>query len=174
MEEVKKTYTMQNSQQQIKLFNEIVEDMEFDLICKLGESVQTTENFKFTSRIKTRESLIQKVLKKMKEDEGKFSINKCINDLLGLRIIDNHYKENKKHIDNIVEELKKTGSKVKSIERDLVTGYKAYHIYIIRDNYTFPIEIQIWDKEHEKKNIDLHSEHKENYLKDIIQDYHKY
>lgn len=158
----------------INSFKEIAEDIEFDLICEFGQNIQTTENFKFISRIKTTESLIQKVLKKMKEDEGKFSINKCINDLLGLRIIDGDYKENKKYIDNIIEELKKAGFKIKNIERDLVTGYKAYHIYIIRNNYTFPIEIQIWDKEHEQKNIDLHSKHKEDYVKDMIQDYHKY
>ena len=42
----------------------------------------------------------------MREDDGKFSIKKCINDLLGLRIIDIDYKDNKEHIDSILEELK--------------------------------------------------------------------
>lgn len=158
----------------IDSFSEIAEDLKFELLCDLGENVEFTEDFKFTSRIKTRESLIQKILKKMREDDGKFSIKKCINDLLGLRIIDIDYKDNKEHIDSILEELKSNGINIRNIERNLSTGYKAYHIYIIRNNNTFPIEVQIWDKEHEEKNIELHSKHKEEYVKDIIEDYNKY
>lgn len=158
----------------IDSFSDIAEDLKFELLCDLVENVEFTEGFKFTSRIKTRESLIQKILKKMREDDGKFSIKKCINDLLGLRIIDIDYKNNKDHIDSVLEDLKNDGINIRNIERNLSTGYKAYHIYIIRNNNTFPIEVQIWDKEHEEKNIELHSKHKEEYVKDIIEDYNKY
>lgn len=158
----------------VESFSEVAEELNCELVCELWDKIEFTEEFKFTSRIKTRESLIQKILKKIKEDDGKFAIKDCINDLLGVRIIDDDYKNNKSYIDSILEELKSDGINIRNIERNLLTGYNAYHIYIKRNNATFPIEIQIWDKEHEERNIELHSKHKEEYVKDIIENYNKY
>lgn len=155
-------------------FDEVAQELYFDLWDTIPGYVGFSDEFKIDIRTKTIESVVQKIIKKMNSENGKFPIKKCINDLFGVRIIDSNYKNNIKFIDIIIGNLKSENYIIKSIDRNLLTGYKGYHIYIIRDNNTFPIEIQIWDKANEVKNRELHLKHKEDYVKNIIGDYNKY
>lgn len=157
----------------IDTFNYIAEELNFEILECIADRIEFSNSFKFTSRIKTRESLMQKILKKM-NDGGNYPIIKNINDILGVRIIDSEFNEKKIKIEEYLESLKRKGYKIRNVNRDLEIGYKAYHIYISGNNNTFPIEIQIWDRKDENNNIKLHSLHKEAYLVETIKRYHKY
>ncbi|MEG2457992.1 MAG: hypothetical protein RSB41_03785 [Bacilli bacterium] len=175
-------YSLENGEldngfkESIEIFNDLAEDLRFDLIEEIDDKIGLSDDFKFSSRIKTRESLIQKILKKMNEENGKIKILKLINDLLGLRIVVPSFREELNKINNLNLTQYKAfeNCKIRILDRNLATGYKAYHIYIRRDNKTFPIELQIWDKEDEENNINLHTDHKEEYVKNIIEDFNKY
>jgi Uncharacterized protein conserved in bacteria len=140
------------------------------ILVKLQEKLNLMERVKFTGRVKTEDSILNKIYKKNNEAQGKFPINSCINDLLGLRIVDVNYKDNIKNIIELLDGLKKKDYNLRYMDR-LNNGYKAYHIYFKRDNKSFPIELQIWDKENELENINLHKEYKQNYVENIITNY---
>ena len=54
---------------------------------------------------------------------------------------------------------------LKCIDSSKDVGYIATHIYFKKDNYSFPWELQIWDKTHENSNIMLHEQYKQDYIK---------
>ena len=54
---------------------------------------------------------------------------------------------------------------LKCIDSSKEVGYTATHIYFQNDNYSFPWELQVWDKSHEKSNIESHERYKQEYIK---------
>lgn len=158
----------------LDIFTDIASEMEFEITEFILEEIKDSDVFKITSRVKTRESIMQKILKKMNEDAGAYQINKIINDIFGVRIIDTEFNEKKHEIEELLKAFKAKDYKIKNINRCLDTGYRGYHVYIRRDNYTFPIEIQFWDGSDERKNLDLHPMHKEDYLRKFVKEYNKY
>lgn len=123
--------------------------------------------FAIRGRTKSMESIIYKVVVKNKNENGKFPINKCLNDLLGLRIIDNGYDNNIEYIKQCLNELKDQGYNIKHMTRNN-KGYKAYHIYFKGTcNNVFPVELQIWDKKDELNNIESHKIYKQRYIETI-------
>jgi len=125
------------------------------------------------SRIKGMDSILNKIsIKKHSSDRGKIPINKCLNDLLGVRIIDDNWNKKLSYVKEYVLEAKNKGYRIKGIEREL-EGYKGYHIYFRGlNNKHFPIELQIWDKSDEDNNIKSHFKRKQNHLQ-RIEDYKK-
>lgn len=112
-------------------------------------------------RVKEPQSIISKLDKKNMDNHGKYPVIKCLNDLLGIRIIDKRYKEN---IDAVIEYLDSSEYKVKHMERNN-NGYIGYHIYFrLEQNIYFPIELQIWDLENERNNITSHMLYKQEYI----------
>ncbi len=119
-------------------------------------------SFKLLSRTKTDISIEDKIIKKLDEEEGKFQINNYLNDLIGFRIIDINLDNNIGYIMKLIEN--KDSKKAKIIHRD-IEGYKAHHIYLKESNYSFPIEIQLWDEKDENNNINSHKKYKQKYKK---------
>ena len=120
-------------------------------------------NSEVNTRVKAQNSIEYKISNYMSEkhEYGKVPLNKCFNDLYGIRIIflDNiRYEEIKQFIDY------KFNKKLKC--NDASNGnYVASHIYFKIDNYVFQWELQIWDKFHEKTNIISHEQYKQDYTK---------
>lgn len=154
----------------IHSFREKLLNLYFSIISNIQINVQIDEKVKFSGRVKTEDSILNKIYKKSKEADGKFPINSCINDLLGLRIIDPYYKDNINNIINELNNLKTKGYKIRHMDR-INNGYKAYHIYFKKDNTSFPIELQIWDSQYEISNIESHKKYKQNYVRNIIENY---
>ncbi len=118
---------------------------------------------KIECRVKLLNSIQSKITKYTKEHEnGEISINKCINDIFGTRIIINEnisFEELKKELTTKFKNIKITNS-------DKKEGYRANHIYFITgDNYSFPWELQVWFKDNEKTNKECHYNYKQEYTK---------
>ena len=91
---------------------------------------------------------------------GKEPINKCFNDLFGIRII----VENNLEFLEIKEYVENNYQNIKVI--DALRGeYKAVHLYFKQDNFSFQWELQIWNKEDEERNINSHKIYKQDYTK---------
>lgn len=118
-----------------------------------------------SARIKSPNSIEYKIKNYIENHEnGTTPINKCFNDLFGIRIIydnDIEYDE----INKIISGCKyKCKCKIKC--NDVVRNeYKAIHIYFMRDRYTFPWELQIWTKNRENSNMESHAKYKQEYTK---------
>lgn len=115
------------------------------------------------TRVKTQNSIEFKInnYRGQKHEFGKIPINKCFNDLYGIRIIlpdDINHKFIEEFIKN------KYDKKLKCINASK-GDYVATHIYFKINNYSFQWELQVWDKKHEKSNIISHERYKQEYTK---------
>lgn len=154
-------------------FRDGLDNLYFDVLTEIYNHINLDKKAKVMARVKTVESIIDKIQRKIKVEDGKFSINKYLNDLLGFRIIDPYYKDNILGIINLLESYKKQGYTIINKKRSN-NGYEGYHIYFKKGNLVFPIEIQIWDKKNEQKNIQSHRVYKQSYLDSIIGNYNKF
>ena len=67
--------------------------------------------------------------------------------------------------ENIKNIIKLEFSDLKCINSNKM-DYNAVHIYFGNDNNkNFQLELQIWDKEHEKTNLESHTKYKQDYTK---------
>lgn len=91
---------------------------------------------------------------------GTIALNKCLNDILGLRVI----TEKAFAFEDVRRMVKENYLSFKCIEA--IRGeYKAIHIYIKEDNYHYLWEIQLWYIDDVKKNYESHKQHKQAYTK---------
>ena len=95
-----------------------------------------------------------------KNDNGEIPINKCLNDIYGVRII---LEENVEY-NRIQKFIKDNFLNLKCIDASK-EQYKAIHIYFKKDNYSFPWELQIWNKSEEQSNKISHKNYKQEYTK---------
>lgn len=114
-----------------------------------------------TARVKTHNSIEFKIqnYKTDKHEFGKVPINKCFNDLFGIRIFLNTpltFYEIYRFID------KTYCGKYKCIDSSK-SDYKATHIYFKKDNKTFPWELQIWNECDRENNFKSHKNYKQEY-----------
>lgn len=114
-----------------------------------------------TRRVKDHNSIQYKLERYMgeKHRNGEVPIKKCLNDILGFRIIfhDNYnYEEIKNFILNNFNNVKVIDSSK--------GNYKALHAYFIKDNKKFMWELQMWNKEDEENNLLSHHKHKQDYI----------
>jgi len=128
-------------------------------------------------RVRTKEftSIIYKIDNKSKQQNGKLPIYKYLNDLLGFRIVDNNYNDNIEYVRNYLEYLieDKYKHRIRYVNQNN-DNYKGDHIYFLgQDNKFFPMELQIWNREYEQKNIESHSKYKQEYLK-WLKEYNKF
>lgn len=115
------------------------------------------------SRVKAQNSIEYKISNYMSEKHefGKVPLNKCFNDLYGIRIIFDEsikFEDIKKFIDEKYNRALKCYDASKG-------DYVATHIYFKSGNYCFQWELQIWDKEHEESNLISHDKYKQDYTK---------
>lgn len=123
----------------------------------------STEQFSLPhvpNRIKTQNSLESKINRYIdnKPEHGLSPINKCVNDLFGIRIIcdgEIDFEDLQNHI-NCSYGLKC----INAAKAD----YIATHICFKRDNYSFPWELQVWEKRYTDSNLISHHKYKQNYV----------
>lgn len=128
---------------------------------QLGLNKDKFKKSKVNVRIKARNSILYKYDNYLKNHEnGRAPINKCFNDLFGIRII---FKENVSHSE-IKAYLDNNYPDLKCIEA-LRQNYIATHIYFNYDNFSFPWELQIWSESNEISNKESHSKYKQDYVK---------
>lgn len=120
-----------------------------------------SEISKVNIRAKTKNSIEFKIKNYNDNHEnGKIPIEKCLNDLFGIRIICSQ----KLNYDEIVNFIRERNKKMKCIDSSK-KDYKATHIYFKQDNFNFQWELQIWNKEDETNNINSHEKYKQDYVK---------
>jgi hypothetical protein len=116
---------------------------------------------KYFYRVKTRESIDDKVMRYSKQ-ENQYPVNNWLNDIFGARIILTN-----KEIQSVIqlldawqEELNLKNWYLRDKE-----GYRGLHIYFKnKNNFYFPWELQIWDNENIKSNIQNHEKFKRNFI----------
>lgn len=115
------------------------------------------------SRVKSQNSIEYKINNYMTEKHayGEVPLNKCFNDLYGIRIV---FEDNVEYnvIKKFIDEKYKYKLKCYDASKD---DYVATHIYFKKDNYSFQWELQIWDKKHYESNIISHEHYKQGYTK---------
>jgi ppGpp synthetase/RelA/SpoT-type nucleotidyltranferase len=135
-----------------------------ELYLKIMIRINEECNIVIRGRVKSPESINLKMSKKSKDDNGKFPIYRCLNDLLGIRIIDSNYNKNIELVEIYLNELRDQGKfRIRHLIREN-KDYRAYHIYFRGlDNKYFPIELQIWNIENEQSNLTSHEIYKKEY-----------
>ena len=114
-----------------------------------------------TARVKAQNSIELKIqnYKTAKHEFGKVSINKCFNDLFGVRII----LKNPLSYDEITAFIKQTyDDKYKCIDSSKLE-YKATHLYFKQGNTNFQWELQIWNECDRENNLKSHKKYKQEY-----------
>ena len=161
-------YTLNKNEEYIELefkeymssYMKTLDELYMKIMLRINEEC----NLIIRGRVKSTESINLKMSKKAKQDSGKFSINRCLNDLLGLRIIDSNYNKNIVILEEYLNELKDNQNiRIRNLNREN-KGYRAYHIYFRGlDNRYFPVELQIWNKHNEDTNLKSHEMYKKEY-----------
>lgn len=120
-----------------------------------------TDTAKVNIRAKAKNSIEYKIENYIKNHEnGKVPVNKCFNDLFGIRIICRDEMSNEQ-ITKMINMKYKYLKCIDSSKKE----YKATHIYFKKDNYTFQWELQVWNISDEKNNIKSHERYKQDYVR---------
>lgn len=124
-----------------------------------------TEEFDVKSRVKMRNSVSAKMRRYTSmEHQGKVGLNKCYNDLFGIRVIGDIPMTHDELCRTVFREF---GLKcIDSTKYDPESGeptYIATHVYISVDNRHFPWELQIWQRRDAESNYTSHEAHKQGY-----------
>ena len=116
------------------------------------------------TRVKQLNSTLFKLVtyntKKVNGKAGTISINKCLNDMFGLRVI----TERIFTFNEVNNFIKQNFPKFKCLDSSK-GDYRAIHIYIKEDNFNYLWEVQLWFKDDEKQNHESHKKHKQEYTK---------
>jgi ppGpp synthetase/RelA/SpoT-type nucleotidyltranferase len=119
-------------------------------------------------RIKELDSLQDKINRYCRSEKlqfGKVSINKCLNDLSGFRLVmpfDFNCREMKEYLESECRRADFQKAKIK-ITNASKADYKAVHIYFHPDNKVLPWELQIWSRTDMQSNIQSHLVYKQRY-----------
>lgn len=123
--------------------------------------IEKYEDLDARIRVKQKDSIYNKIVFYGEKNEaGKIPIQKCLNDLLGFRLVfDNLNCADSQYI-NLMENLKKELKLMRWHNRD-VEGYKGFHIYFKnKNNLFYPWELQLWNRRDASINEKSHKEHK--------------
>lgn len=123
-----------------EIINELLDIKEF------YESTKLLKNVQFSYRVKSIQSCILKYNKYYPNTE----VNKCYNDLLGIRIIVADYHE---ILINDMDIFRVADMRNGKVNDD---GYRGIHLYYQKSNRHYPIEIQVNSKDDRKFNDWLH------------------
>ena len=120
-----------------------------------------TDTAKVNIRAKAKNSIEYKIENYIKNHEnGEVPINKCFNDLFGIRIICSNKIEN----EQIMQLINTKYKNLKCIDSSK-KEYRAIHVYFKKDNFTFQWELQVWNKVDEINNIRAHEKYKQDYVR---------
>lgn len=132
----------------------------------VSDIVNDIQTQKFTNVVNTRVKASNSIQYKIQNyeynhEDGKIALKKCLNDIFGIRMIfekDINYEEIKGYIEKAFPNLKC----IESCRGE----YYAIHVYFGNDdNFKFQWELQLWDKKHEKTNLESHAKYKQDYTK---------
>lgn len=152
---------LENEQMLNTIFNyrEFINENNIQLLIDFKQF--NSEKSKVNIRTKTKNSIEYKIKNYTENHEnGKIPIEKCLNDLFGIRIIGS---EELTH-EQIMEFINMRHENLKCIDSSK-KEYKATHIYFKQDNFNFQWELQIWNKIDEVNNIISHEKYKQDYVK---------
>ena len=144
------------------------------LTVNMLELINFSSNFPYVRfRIKQAESISEKLLyySTKEGNNGEYPINKCLNDILGFRII----VSNSPEINSLLQSDTAIQNTVFKIIQRKIGDYEATHLYFKnKKNSYFPWELQIWDVSHSSLNVESHEKHKQKrkYIS-LPWDYHK-
>ena len=132
--------------------------------------ITNLDNFKLRieGRVKNFNSISSKIeyYVYLKDERGEIPIYKCLNDLYGLRaIIDDSMQLSDLYacVSKICSSILPDGKiKIRVIDSSK-NEYNAVHVYIRKDNYSLPWEIQFWLKKDDRKNRISHKRYKQTY-----------
>lgn len=116
---------------------------------------------KYFYRVKTRESIDDKMAR-YSERENQYPVNNWLNDIFGARIIltQPEIEEVMDELDNWQDEIGLKNWYLRNKE-----GYKGLHIYFKnRNNFYFPWELQIWDRQDLISNVKNHEKFKRSFI----------
>lgn len=118
-------------------------------------------SYPVTARVKAQNSIEYKIqnYKTDRHELGRVPINKCVNDLLGIRIILESplaFEE----IHSFVEAAYQ--GKYRCIDSSKL-DYRAVHLYFRENNQSFPWELQIWNRCDVESNFASHQKYKQEY-----------
>lgn len=115
----------------------------------------------FRMRIKQKDSIINKLFyyKHGKDEKGGIPLNKCLNDLLGFRIMINDFDHTCEEALQLRDDLRLNDYKMFCYDASK-GNYRATHIYFYGDNKYFPWEMQLWNPKDEETNELSHKDHK--------------
>ncbi|CAM3813315.1 MULTISPECIES: nucleotidyltransferase family protein [Paenibacillus] len=118
-------------------------------------------HFDLRMRIKQKDSIINKLFhyKYDKQEQGGVPINKCLNDLLGFRIMIEDFDHTCEEVLSFHEEINSNTYKMFCYNASK-GDYKATHLYFYGENKYFPWELQIWNPLNSEQNELSHKEHK--------------
>lgn len=137
----------------VQLLNEKGADITFQLSCIC--SLQAT------ARVKAHNSIEYKIqnYKTDKHEYGKIPINKCVNDLFGIRILLDPPVDFGVILEFVKENYQNKYRCIDSSKLD----YKAVHLYFRGNNQSFPWELQIWNQCDAENNFASHRKYKQEY-----------
>lgn len=122
----------------------------------------------YESRVKTQNSIESKLNIYMGQAgserralKGELPLKKCLNDLFGVRFV---FENNEYALSAITAYLKDKYPELK-VRDSSKDSYKGVHVYFQEDNYTFPWELQVWNREDVENNRISHSKYKQEYTK---------
>lgn len=115
------------------------------------------------SRVKNINSISSKIYQyiNLKKEKGDVSINKCLNDLYGVRIIVPLRKMGE--LLEIVNTLSRENNWKCRITDASKQEYKAIHLYLLKDNYSLRWEVQFWLEKYDATNRASHAKYKQSY-----------
>jgi hypothetical protein len=115
-------------------------------------------------RVKQQESIIYKIghYHSGKAESGKLPLNKCLNDLVGFRVVLPDFNHTCQSFEEMCSYI---GKNYRIKYRNSSKGeYKATHVYFYgAGNMNFPWELQIWLPEDHANNYESHNKHKQGY-----------
>lgn len=114
-----------------------------------------------TARVKAQNSIEYKIqnYKTDRHELGRVPINKCVNDLLGFRII----LETPLTFEEIHSFIEAAYSRKYRCIDSSKLDYKAVHLYFKENNQSFPWELQIWNRCDVESNFASHQKYKQEY-----------
>lgn len=142
-----------------------------NILSQIEEGIYFVKQARY--RIKSPESIMNKLAKYTdRKENGKIKINKCLNDLFGIRfIIDDYNKLRREFIDYLDIRINQEGkfrNKIKLTSKGYndISPYIADHVYFSSrlNNNIFPIELQIWDSLNTELNERSHKIYKRGYM----------
>ncbi len=132
-----------------------------------GLTSLNTAGFTVTARIKNGNSILDKYEDYInyRPEKGEVSIQKCFNDLYGIRAIIDTSSISKVEIESLLKR-NDIGAivEIKDVPANQSGyGYKAIHIYFKTDNFTYRWELQVWLSDKEVANTLSHKFHRYKY-----------